>query len=247
MTNPSLSLALMRLEKQPYKFKNYRHAMGASALFPGCAFPSFFPHTCDALVAALAAHGVGVVFDCCGKPVEDMGISEGATSAVRGIDRRLREKGVREIVAVCPNCYAFLKEESALSVVTVYEKLAELSVGSTVCGQASLHIPCPAHTHPEWNASLEPFLGDEVSLLDAGCCGLANLGSVYRPEAVAKLSANIARKAHGHLLVSCASCAGAIARNSSDPVQHLLSEILGVKEVPDTKHSLMNRATRAFW
>ena len=61
-------------EKKDYIYKNYRNATGKCILFPGCNFPSFYPKTMKKLVKLLKEHGIGVAYDCCGKPIAELGL-----------------------------------------------------------------------------------------------------------------------------------------------------------------------------
>ena len=62
-------------EKKDYRFRNYRNGTGRSVLFTGCNFPSFYPETTRYLAKLLwEKAGMGTVFDCCGKPVAELGM-----------------------------------------------------------------------------------------------------------------------------------------------------------------------------
>ena len=65
------------IEKKNYLFKNYKHATGKSVLFTGCNFPSLYPETTIKLAEMLKEKaGIGIIFDCCGKPVSELGIKK---------------------------------------------------------------------------------------------------------------------------------------------------------------------------
>ena len=93
---PTRDYNIMLAEKRNYKFANYRHARAEqkAVLFPGCNFPSFFPETTKALVSAFGEHGIGTVFDCCGKPVQELGLEEDAQRILRRINEKMKENGV---------------------------------------------------------------------------------------------------------------------------------------------------------
>ena len=52
---------------------------------------------------------MGVLFDCCGKPVSELGLEEQEGKIIRRLNERLRAADIQEIVMLCPNCYYFLK------------------------------------------------------------------------------------------------------------------------------------------
>ena len=64
-------------EKKNYLFRNQKGANRKSVLFPGCNFPSFFPETTAYLVKLLKETAdIGVLYDCCGKPVSELGLAK---------------------------------------------------------------------------------------------------------------------------------------------------------------------------
>lgn len=267
-------------EKGHYPFKNYRHAKAPCALFVGCSLPSFLPRTTRALARTAQAAGVGTIYDCCGKPLADLGLEKQADAVMRGIARRLARNGVEEVVAACPNCHAYLKEHLGMRVASVYEKLRLWGVGgaadadgrmpATAASEASAgcshgapaqpsHIakrpgaanqapsddlavfpPCPDRRDRAWLALIEPFWESQPAIVaDAPCCGFGGCAQAKEPD----IARGMARRAgaHGNVRVYCASCAGSLARSGQAP-RHVLSDILGIDEEPDTGHSLWNRA-----
>lgn len=63
---------MLLLEKKNYIFRNERHMTGKSVLFPGCNFPCYPSYQCQ----ILSQVDMGVLFDCCGKPVSELGLKE---------------------------------------------------------------------------------------------------------------------------------------------------------------------------
>ena len=122
---PDNSYEGLLLEKSPYKFANYRHAKKKSVLFTGCNFPSFYPETCDKLVEEFKKFGVGVVYDCCGKPIEELGLVEEAEGIISRINKKLKEAGVEQVIMACPNCYYFPSYEIMLDELRDYRFYAE--------------------------------------------------------------------------------------------------------------------------
>ena len=107
------------LEKNPYKFANYRHSKKKAVFFTGCNFPSFFPKTTDKLVEEFAKYDVGVVYDCCGKPIEELGLVSEAAGIIERINWKLKESGVEQVIMACPNCYYFLKGRLDAEIISV--------------------------------------------------------------------------------------------------------------------------------
>ena len=131
-------------EKKEYLFQNYRNGRYRSVLFPGCNFPSFYPETTRMLADLLwKKDEVGIIFDCCGKPVAELGMEEDAQKIAERIDHKLQSMQVEELIMVCPNCYAYLKDRLSVKVVMIYDKLRELGIGKEI--EEKLRIFPPWH------------------------------------------------------------------------------------------------------
>lgn len=242
---------MLLVEKKEYLFRNYRKAAGKSVLFPGCNFPSFFPKTTKKLAEVLKERaGMGVVYDCCGKPVAELGMEEQEEKIIRGIDERLKKRGITEVVVLCPNCYYFLKPRLNVCVVSIYEKLKELGLGEKIPGGESVFTPCPDRKTHEWLEAVRPFFMKDCAVIqNVQCCGLGGCAGVKEPELAGKMAGRTAEEMaeNKRLYTYCGSCAGNLARNGCRNVQHILSEILGVHEKPDTGRSMLNRMTTKLW
>lgn len=230
-------------EKRDYIFRNYRHANAESVLFPGCNFPSMFPKTTKKLVGLLRDKaGMGVAYDCCGQPLAELGLYEDEERIVRGINERFRERGIKEAVVLCPNCYYFLRDRLDAKVTTVYHKLAELGIGGNVDADHKVFMPCPDRIDREMLGQiLDNFAGEKPDIYEeAGCCGLGGNAAPFEPELSKSMTDFIPRDAK--VSVYCASCAGKLARDGIGNVSHVLTQILGTYEKPDTGKSFVNRA-----
>ncbi len=246
---PGKGYKLLLAEKKDYLFRNYRHIAGESVLFPGCNFPSFYPWTTKRLVKLLQEKaGMGVVYDCCGKPIAELGMERQEEKIIRGIEKRLKEHGVRQIVMVCPNCYHFLKPRLSVQVVDIYEKLEELGMGHEIVGKHPVFLPCPDKESRELLGHIQAFTEEEfVPLADTQCCGLGGCAGVREPELARQLARKAAIGTNGPVYVYCGSCAGNLRRNGCTDVRHVLTEILGTDERPDTGRSMVNRIKTKFW
>ncbi len=242
---------LLLWEKAPYKFANYRRASGRPVLFPGCNFPSFFPRTMARLESVMAVHGVGVAYDCCEKPVHELGLAEDAAMHIRRMEEKLRARGVEELVMVCPNCWRFLDGRMGIPMVTIYEKLRQLGEGGTVKRDAfPLYYPCPDRAEKRFFTDIRPFLEGEVTdaFARVQCCGLGGCASAREPELARRMTTGAAETAaDGGLYTYCASCVSSFRRKGLERAWHLLPLILGVDEaVPLGMKPLFNRMRRAL-
>lgn len=242
-------------EKRDYKFSNWKRVTQSDgvptgvAFFPGCNFPSMYPKTNAKLVKLFGDRGIGTVYECCGKPVAELGLAEDETRIIEKIRARLSENGISEIVTACPNCRDFFGGRLGVRVKSVYTKLRELGLGSAVEGDAEFFIPCPDRTAKIWIEEIRPFIKGEISCTDAAqCCGLGGSAAMLEPD----LADGFADKLHKHaeesakddgarMYTYCASCMGQFRRKGLKSIDHILPHILGTGEQPDTGKSYINR------
>lgn len=234
-------------EKERYPFKNYRHARSGSVLFVGCNVASLYPRTVAAVRRIFEERlGIGCVFDCCGSPLRLEGFDSRALRVRDGVAGRLRARGVREIIALCPNCASMFSDVPDMRVTSVYARLRELGVGRVLDPDGAVFVPCPDRTERVWLADVLACFDGEPPVLDrAPCCGLGR-GSLQDPDrsrGMARRCLEQAREAaDGPLYVYCASCAGQFASCGEGRVRYVLAELLGTGEGPDVGSSLANRA-----
>lgn len=241
---------LLLAEKKDYLFRSYRHACSGSVLFPGCNFPSFYPRTTQALSRLLwEKAGIGTVMDCCGKPIAELGMESDSRSISQGLSQRLRAAGVTELVVLCPNCYAFLREHLEIPVVTVYEKLQQLGLAAPIVRERfDLFLPCPDRHSREMLGTFRPLLeGRVVPIKDIQCCGLGGCAAAREPQIAAGFAGKLREKNLETVYTYCASCAGNLNRGGVRGVRHILVELLGTGEAPaEGIRSLLNRAAAKF-
>lgn len=250
-------------EKDPYRFANYKRANrtggdSASALWTGCNFTAFFPNTDRRLRALFSAHGIGVIHDCCGKPVSELGLSADAEWNMEEIIRKLREQRITELVMVCPNCYYYMKPllPKEIRLVTVYRKLQELGLGRKLSKEAlPLYLPCPDRKERIFREDLRAFLpedAEETSYADLQCCGLGGCAFLQEGELSAEMSRQAVRlsesAAAGKALYTyCASCVSRFQRQGLSGARHLLPLILGTEEaLPGGVRPFLFRAAQAL-
>ena len=241
---------LLLLEKKNYLFRNYRGASSGPVLFPGCNFPSFYPRTTAHLSRLLwETAGIGTVLDCCGKPIYELGLEKESEAISRSLTARLRRAGVTEVIVMCPNCYAFLREHLELPVVPIYEKLRRLKlVEGLEREEFPMFLPCPDRHSREMLKSALPLLKGPVrSIRGIQCCGLGGCAAACEPELAAGFARKLQDVQPGTVYTYCASCAGNLTRGGAEDVRHILVELLGTGERPaEGIHSLLNRAMGAF-
>lgn len=241
----SMGYRLLLWEKEDYQFFNAKNLTAGSVLFPGCNFPSFYPETTRYLAEKLYREkGIGTLFDCCKKPVEELGLKKETTKQLTRLEDCLSSGQVEEIIVLCPNCYSFLKPKLKVRVVSIYEKLTEWGWGRKVY-QNRLFLPCPDREKKEMLDQIRPFLSNPEEIIrSVQCCGMGGCAGIKEPELALRLRKKVGEEP---LSTYCATCAGNFARGGCKDASHLLAEILGREERADTRHSLWNRAKLKFY
>ena len=239
-------------EKQDYIFSNYKNQTKKSVLFPGCNFPSFYPKTTKYIIDWFRKEaGIGVVFDCCGKPIAELGLQKKEEEIVERIEKRLEEAGIEELIMLCPNCYHFLKPRLKIRVISIYEKLAELGVCTKLEGEIRIFPPCPDRESGEMLKDIKKFLVEEPEVIkSAQCCGLGGCAGGKESdlaEQMVKTMIMESEKKKEKIYTYCASCSGNFARKGYADAEHILLKILGRDEKPDIKKSIVNRAKMKYW
>ncbi len=244
----------LRLEKNNYKFKNYRKGKKKSVLFPGCNYPSLFPKTLEKLMGLMQQHEVGVVFDCCGKPIAELGLQKEENAIIEALTRRLQENEIEEMIVLCPNCYYYLAEKISIPVVSIYEKLPEFGIKyppAAIKKDFHLFLPCPDRKSKQLLSSIQPFLPGQIhEIQEIQCCGLGGAAPAKESQYTAVLTERLRvykqTKQCENIYVYCASCAGSFKRKKIEGVHHVLSDILQTNEQADSTHSLYNRV-KCVW
>lgn len=262
--------ALLLAEKSNYLFRNYRKAGGRAVLFPGCNFPSYFPATTAKLEGLFRQAGIGTVYDCCGKPVHELGMTETAGQSLKRVEDRLRAARAEEIIVLCPNCYHYLNGRIDIKVSNVYDKLQTLGlVQKRQISNGILYIPCPERGNPHMHKALGRCLDQPLPVLSGiQCCGAGGCAGAKEPELAAGLGAAFGGAASGDMVVRgaslgdaafgamrekneiiytyCATCAGMIRRGGGRTA-HILCQLLDCPEQPAAGiKTVFNRMSRWF-
>ena len=260
---PEKGYGILLLEKKEYLFRNYRHVKALennndkgvcseskkSVFFPGCNFPSFYPKTNEKLISALEEYGIGVVFDCCGKPIAELGLKGQEEKIIKGIENRLKENSITELIMACPNCYGFLKGKlKDIRVISVYEKLRELGIGKEIEKDISVFLPCPDRKERELLTQIESYVTGDIDVLSkASCCGLGGCAAGKEPDLAKVMAMDLKELGCEEIHTYCASCAGNLTRNGCGKVTHVLTEIVETYEKPDISSSFLNRVKMRFY
>ena len=246
---PEDGYGMLIAEKKNYLFRNHRKGKCKSVLFTGCNFPSFFPKTTERLAELLKEKGIGVVYDCCGKPISELGLEKAENKALDALVKRLKEDGVEELILLCPNCYYYLKPRVDIPCVSIYDKLKELGIGQNIKDETvNLFVPCPDKATKALKESLMAFVeGECQEIKGSQCCGLGGCALAKEPQIAESFKTDIKEQAFDAVYAYCASCAGAMSRGGVENVHHVLVHILGTGERPElSSKTIWNRAKLKF-
>lgn len=234
-------------EKQNYKFRNWKHVTSGSVFFPGCNFPSLFPKTSDEVSRIFAKNGIGTVYDCCGKPVAELGSIEDENRIIKEIRDKLEANNITEIILACPNCFGHFGDRLGVKVTTIFAKLRELGVGNVIDEDVTFFLPCPDRVPKKWIEDIKPFIGGDVKFMEGvQCCGLGGHAGHLEPDLSQGFADRFKETAEGQLYTYCASCTGRFKRNGFDSIDHILTKVLGTNEKPCTSISYMNRVLTKY-
>ena len=241
-------------EKKNYIFKNYKHSNTKSILFPGCNFSSFYPNAVKKIADIFRKeYNIGIAFDCCGKPIAELGMKEYENNIIKNLEKNMELYGIEEIITLCPNCYYFLKPRISIKIVTIYEKIFELGIKISNVDfpeEINLFLPCPDKESKfikESILKLIPQYKDIKEINDINCCGLGGCAIVNERDIAKGFIEKLKSKNLNNLYVYCATCAGNFNRNKINNVRHLLLDFLNIKENISDKTSLLNRAKFKFY
>lgn len=250
---------MLLFEKKNYIFKNYRHSNAKSVIFPGCNFISFYPKSTKRIINIFKKeYNIGSVFDCCGKPIAELGIKDYEDNIIKNIEKNMQYRGVEEIIVLCPNCYYFLKPRISIKVITIYEKMYELKVNifnNRLYENINLFLPCPDKESKYIKESILKLICNDknnkfnIKEIDCiNCCGLGGCAMINEKEIAKEFIKKLKSKNLDNLYVYCATCAGNFNRNKINNIHHILLDMLNIKETKISgKTSLLNRAKFKFF
>ena len=236
-------------EKKNYLYRNWRHVTGGCIYFPGCNFPSMYPKTNTLISKKLAEHGIGTVYECCGKPIAELGMESDEERILSEIRKRIEEEQITEIVTACPNCRGFFGERLGVKITGIFAKFSELGLGRKIDGDVRIYVPCPDRKEKLWIDEIRPFVSGEISFVGGvQCCGLGGSAIVKEPE-LADGFVDVLKEQCGDgggVYTYCASCIGRFRRSRAVGAGHLLAKVTGTEERADTAKSYVNRVLTKF-
>ncbi len=135
-----------------------------------------------------------MAYDCCGKPIVELGMKEDEKRIIGQIQSELHKRKIKEVIMLCPNCYAYLKPRmEEVKVVSIYEKLEEFGIGKKNLFPAKVFLPCPDREKKELlGADRAIHEGKLDSEEEVQCCGLGGCAPVKEPEIAKHMASALA-------------------------------------------------------
>ncbi len=205
-----------------------------TVFFPGCTLPGTRPDKTYVLYRELKGRipSLGIVLDCCTKISHDLGREKFFQAMFNEMKSYLLEKGVRRVLAACPNCHKiFSNYGGELQVKTVYEILAKDGAhsGRRLSGVVRIHDPCAVRSEEKVHAALRKLVrqkGLEIEeMAHSGkktlCCGEGGAVGCVATAFSEKWGEIRKTEAEQRMIITCcAGCAGSLNRKT--PTSHVL-------------------------
>jgi fumarate reductase (CoM/CoB) subunit B len=227
--------------------------------FPGCAQASYAPELTQASFDWLSQGSgtVGLLPDCCGLPLVQMGAAERAAKYMATLRQSINATGARRIVTVCPTCHCHLQGQPWLAgteVVSLYQLMAEVGVRAPVSrlGKMTIHDSCPER----WiklGGYIREILGnyDTVEMVHSGaetiCCGAGGLVGIADPASCSRQAevrmAEFRQVSAARCITYCMTCALTLSAAAPDKVRHILEPIFNLP----VDYAEIQRRSEAMW
>jgi Fe-S oxidoreductase len=202
--------------------------------FTGCALPAVAPkHTLSVYDALRKAYpGTGVLMECCGAPVELLGMEENVAMNKQQLLDMCERIGAEELLPACPDCVHALKEiVPEVKVTPVWEYLADAWTpprrreGVTI----SIHDSCKAQHEPGLHSAIRKLVeggGANVEEIEyredkARCCGFGGMIYPVDSELSQKISRRRGDESEHAMITYCAGCRMALKGCGKDAI-HVL-------------------------
>lgn len=241
--------APLLLEKRNYILKNYKNAKSNVVFFPGCNFPAYYPETTNLISKKLKEQfDIETAFDCCGKPIDDLGMKEEKEKLKNRLKNRFKKLGIEQLITVCPNCYYHFKFNLDIEVSMIYEHkdiMDNLVAMDDKKIEGRLFVPCPDKDHKTIYNMLTKYIENLNQIKDIQCCGAGGCASIKEKDLTKDLQDDFKTYSE-KIYVYCATCGGMISKSNKN-IEHILCKLLGTDEkVSEGIHSLKNRVKFAL-
>ena len=233
--------------------------------FPGCTLASFAPELTRLAFQWLQKQGlnVGLNDNCCGLPLKNIGLANRTDTHLKTLEKNFNERGVKQIVVACPNCFYHLRNYfNDIQVKSIYQLMAEDGVKISGFEQLTIHDSCPDRFSGEIGRSIRALLSTETIKelphhgADTQCCGAGGIVSMVAPQvsdqrAKSRIS-EIRKSKTRHCISSCMGCvkrltaAGTEGSPSMDAYSHVV-HILELFFKQPIDHQALDQQLNLMW
>jgi uncharacterized membrane protein YdjX (TVP38/TMEM64 family)/Fe-S oxidoreductase len=201
-----------------FPFSFYEEA--ETVFWPGCGLAANRPGLIRRVRKILGRHlqkKVGLVLDCCYDPVFGLGDTQTTFAALKEINNRLHDSGVKKVITGCLNCHKLLSEHlQDMKVIFILEVLPLKVFQKQNTEEIYLHHPCPSLRWENISASARRVVehiypatqtDNDMGKFDPLCCGLGGGLNSVSPEMADRFLDNIVQKAKNKTVVTyCMGC-----------------------------------------
>lgn len=217
----------------PFSF----YGKGQTVFWPGCGLAANNPQLVRRIQTVLSREiqkPVGLVLDCCFDPAFTIGDSDTTLAALREINKKLLDSGVKKIITGCLNCHKLLSTYlQELEVVFILQVLPAGAFGKLGRKPMYLHHPCPSSRWDSirnaardvvsriYPSDLSPALDHQAPSVPL-CCGAGGNLTSISPERANRFLDQITRQAEGKTIVTyCTGCQNRFLQKGMEAI-HLL-------------------------
>lgn len=173
-------------------YKKLHRKQSPVLFFPGCTLSSYAPQLTRTSFYWLQQQGMNVGMDeqCCGLPLESIGLFERHRQHLKRLEKKFTNAGVKQIVTACPNCFYHLQDKfESIEICSLYQLLAETGIRvSKLETPVTVHDSCPDRFSGQIGRSVRTLL-DANKLTEMPhhkestiCCGAGGLVSMVDPQ-----------------------------------------------------------------
>lgn len=212
-----------------------------AVFWPGCALLNLEGELLEKTLTVLrrVEPDIGLCACCCGQPTAYL-FPDKIASRQEQLVALLKQRGVKRIYTVCPNCSLQLKQLGGFDIQSVWPVLAkQLRPEDCIpsAGSYIWHDPCPTKRDPEQQKAVRKLLAisgcdycePEHTGSNTICCGNFHMLHTLRPETSSTMRQRRLAEfpEERTILSSCEGCLGAF-RGEGRQTLHLLELLFGV-------------------
>lgn len=237
----------------PFSF----YAKTETVFWPGCGLAANRPGLIRKLKGILRKQlnqKVGLVLDCCYDPVFGLGDTRTTFAALKEINKRLLDSGVKKVITGCLNCHKLLSEHlQDMEVVFILEVLPVEVFQKQNIKDIYLHHPCPSSRWEKIPAAAlsavhhiyTPTISDNgMEKSEPLCCGLGGGLNSVTPEMADLFLDGIVQKAKDKTVITyCTGCQNRFLQRGIKAIHLLecLPKEVPCQTVPSPVRQWMNR------